>query len=370
MRQNRERVKIAIEGEIQTKKRNDMKNVFCKLCLALAVVAAAVGCKSFHTLSSTKKVAQGAPYELLVVCNAPEWEGELGEALRALLEEPVPMLNQAEPHFDVLRITAGDFRNILTEHRNILKVVVSPQVAQTAIIAQYDVAAAPQLVMTFQGASQQAMVEYLRTNGDALLRVLEMAERDRTVKYAERHNVQLLNELIKEEFGVDMRVPKGYELRSQSADFLWASYEFPAASQGFFIYTYPYRGKGSLSVERLVAMRNEFARRIPGPSDGSYMVTVEQIPDAETGDYTPFEPDYAVVQIGDRKWIEMRGFWDVAGDFMGGPFVSYTTVNEAAGEVFTIDCYVHSPKDGKRNYIRALEHLVYLVKFPAVKTAE
>ena len=33
-------------------------------------------------------------------------------------------------------------------------------------------------------------------------------------------------------------------------------------------------------------------------------------------------------------------------------------------EVFTIDCYVHSPKYGKRNFIRPLEHLVYLISFP------
>ena len=345
-----------------------MKRFVYRLIVAVVAVAIALGCESFHTLSRNKKVSQGAPYEVLVVCNAPEWEGELGKELRALLEAPVPMLNQTEPHFNVLRITAGDFRNILTEHRNILKVVVSPKVAETAIVAQYDVTATPQIELTFQGASQQAMVEYLRTNGESLLRVLEMAERDRTVKFAERHNVQVLNQLVKDEFGVDMRVPKGYELRSQSKDFLWASYEYPVASQGFFIYTYPYAGKGSLTVERLVAMRNEFARRIPGPSDGSYMVTVEQIPDAESGEYTPFVPDYEVVQIGGRKWIEMRGFWDVAGDFMGGPFVSYTTVNEAAGEVFSIDSYVHSPKYGKRNFIRALEHLVYLVKFPEVST--
>ncbi len=341
-----------------------MKRLFYRLAIAAAVVAAAVGCESFHTLSSNKKAAQGAPYELLVVCNAPEWEGELGKQLRELLEQPVPMLNQAEPLFNVLRITAGDFRNLLTEHRNILKIVVSPKVAEAAIIAKYDVTAAPQIELTFQGASQQQMVDYLHANGESLVRVLEMAERDRTVKFAERHNVQLLGQLIKEEFGVEMRVPKGYELRAQSKDFLWASYEYPVASQGFFIYTYPYKGKGSLTVERLVAMRNEFASRIPGPSDGSYMVTVEQIPDAETGEYTPFEPDYAVVQIGDRKWIELRGFWDVEHDFMGGPFVSYTTVNELSGEVFTIDCYVHSPKYGKRNFIRALEHLVYLIKFP------
>ena len=61
----------------------------------------------------------------------------------------------------------------------------------------------------------------------------------------------------------------------------------------------------------------------------------------------------------------MRGFWDVEGDFMGGPFVSYTTVDTATDRVVTLDCYVYSPKLPKRNYMREVEHLLHLVKFPA-----
>ena len=95
------------------------------------------------------------------------------------------------------------------------------------------------------------------------------------------------------------------------------------------------------------------------------MTTVDKLPDAEAKDYVPFSPEYRTVKIGDRAWIEMRGLWDVENDFMGGPFVSYTTVNEQTGRVLTLDCYVYSPKYGKRNYLRALEHLVYLIDFPA-----
>lgn len=57
-----------------------------------------------------------------------------------------------------------------------------------------------------------------------------------------------------------------------------------------------------------------------------------------------FEPDYRMFRLEGRLWCELRGFWDVHGDFMGGPFVSYTTVDTATGRVLTIDCYVYSPK--------------------------
>ncbi|MBR0393898.1 MAG: DUF4837 family protein [Alistipes sp.] len=347
-----------------------MKNFLKSISALICMLLIATGCDSFNSLSRNNKATQGSPYELLVVCNNTEWEGKVGEALRSLLEQPVPMLNQNEPMFNVLRITAGDFKNLLVQHRNILKVVVSQKATRAAIVAQYDVEAAPQIVLTLQGPTQESMLEYLAENGEALLQVLEMAERDRTVRYAEKYANHTLSKIIKEVVGVDFRVPKGYVLRAQSENFVWASHEYPTASQGFFIYSYPYKSKGSLSVEYLVAMRNKFAKRIPGPSDGSYMITVEEIPDADGVHSTPLMPEYRVLEIEGRKWIELRGFWDVENDFMGGPFVSYTTIDAASGNIVTLDCYVHSPKYGKRNFLRPLEHLVHLIKIPATQSAE
>jgi hypothetical protein len=95
------------------------------------------------------------------------------------------------------------------------------------------------------------------------------------------------------------------------------------------------------------------------------MITVDKIADESGEEYVPFVPDYRTIRIGERPWIEMVGLWDVENYFMGGPYVSYTTVNQATQEVITIDCYLYSPKEEKRNMLRELEHMVYLVEFPA-----
>ena len=81
-------------------------------------------------------------------------------------------------------------------------------------------------------------------------------------------------------------------------------------------------------------------------------------------EYVPFKPDYRTIRIGERPWIEMAGLWEVEGYFMGGPFVSYTTVNQKTKEVITLDCYVYSPDKEKRNMLRELQHLVYLMDIP------
>ena len=331
-----------------------------KSLFVVVVLLSAVGCDSFRSLTGAKKTAQGSPYEVLVVCDGYEWESALGVELKALVE----MLNQVEPMFNVVRITARDFKHLLPSYRNILKVKASPEVKETAILAQYNVVAAPQIVLTFQGPSIQAMVEYLKANGATLLQVLEMAERNRTIEYAKKQGAKALEKIVKEEFDVDMAISNGYLFRAESEDFVWASNEYPVASQGFFIYTHPFNGKASITTEALVKARNEFAKRIPGPADGSYMATVKRIPNIEDDGYVDFLPQRKVVKINGREWIELRGFWEVKGDFMGGPFVSYTTLDERTGKLFTLDCYVYSPKYGKRNFLRPLEHLVFGVTFP------
>ena len=335
-----------------------------KSLFVVVVLLSAVGCDSFRSLTGAKKTAQGSPYEVLVVCDGYEWESALGAELKALLETPVEMLNQVEPMFNVVRITARDFKHQLPSYRNILKVKASPDVKETAILAQYNVVASPQIVRTFQGPSNQAMVEYLKANGASLLQVLEMAERNRTIEYAKKQGAKALEKIIKEEFDVEMPISNGYLFRAESDDFVWASNEYPVASQGFFIYTHPFNGKASTTTEALVKARNEFAKRIPGPADDSYMATVKRIPNIEDDGYVDFLPQRKVVKINGREWIELRGFWEVKGDFMGGPFVSYTTLDERTGELFTLDCYVYSPKYGKRNFLRPLEHLVFGITFP------
>lgn len=328
------------------------------VCLAIAFAALSVsGCKSFYKLGSEPGItAQGAAYELVVVCNTPTWEGEAGETLRSILQQPVPALNQQEPMWNVLRVTPDGFKNVIAKHRNVIKLLVDENV-EPAIGIQYDVSAHPQTVMLIQAPTQAALSEYIEESKENILYVLEKSERDRTLEYANKYYEGSLRAMIQEKFGVDMKVPKGYMLRSSSEDFIWISYEHKLASQGFFIYSYPYKGAQSLRPEALVAARNKFASRIPGPSEGSYMIT-----------YDEAEPLSRAIRINGRLWVEMRGLWDVKNDFMGGPFVSYSTVDTETNRVVTLDCYVYSPQLPKRNYIRPLEHLVYLMEFP--ETAE
>lgn len=332
-------------------------NRILTILLSVATVIGAVSCDALHTVSSNSVTSQGAPYELIVVANQPQWEGQLGDTLRSVLTAPIPYLQQTEPFFDVLRVTNQGYNNLVTKHRNILVNNIDPKLESTSASVQYDLFASPQVVVTLSGPTDEDITLYLSENREQIVEVLESAERDRAINYAAKFNVTSLNALIESKFGFEMKIPMGYSLRNEGEDFVWISYEYPTASQGIIIYKYPAtNGVKSLAAEDLVAARNRFTSMVPGPSDGSYMTT-----------FMDYAPDYRTYRLEGRLWAEMHGLWEVEGDFMGGPFVSFSTIDTQTDEVITIDCYVYSPKLPKRNFVRGVEQLIYNVKFPESK---
>lgn len=331
-----------------------MKQIFSLILACGAILWALPGCDALNKLSDAKRnSAQGAPYEVVAVCTQPQWESPLGDTLRVILRAQDPYLNSAEPLFSLFQVTPRNLTKIVSDHRNRIDIDIDPRYEQAVAEVAYDVTASPQILVTLKAPSEAVLTDYLSENRESLVQLFEKTERDRDVNYARNYNEKFIGEQIENTFGIRMNVPKGYVLAKQTADFMWIRYEYPSASKGFMLYSYPYEGKMSLSDGELQAKRLKFAREIPGPSEGSYMTTSPVFP-----------PQYRMVKIGDRTWAELRGFWDVENDFMGGPFVSYSTVDEASGRVLTIDGYIYSPKLDKRNFMREVEHLVYMIDFP------
>lgn len=331
-------------------------SAFLKSLLAVSIIITLSALSGCNVRVADNPNANGVPYEIIVSIKQAEWDGELGDTLRAVLKAPVPMINQYEPQYNLLRVNPQAVDGLILRHRNILNVFVSSDnYKEAGSRVDYDKYSKPQVVVTLFGPDEASIIKYLSDNKEAVQRIFEIVERDRTVALVKRAKEPVVQNAVLTAFDMNLGIPRGYKVRNKIGDdFLWISNEHPNASQGIVIYTYPYSGKEDLRAKNIVARRNEFVSRIPGPSDGSYMTT------SDYGDM-----DYSQLQINGRQWVKMRGFWDVENDFMGGPFINYSTLNPNTGEIIAIDFYVYSPDKPKRNMLRSLDHLVYTVSFPA-----
>lgn len=327
-----------------------MKNV--QLLTLLALCVAFFGCSD-----SGKKYlpdSKGAPYEIFVVADKAMWKGELGDTLRHVMGESIPMLNQPEPMFTLLSVPAINYENTLKMHRNIIVVNIDSKADSSSITAAYDVSSKPQLEVTITARNQRDAINYIAENRSALQQIFTMAERDRLVVRSKKLSNKDINKIFMEKFGFEAYIPDSYTVRRDEPNFIWTSNELSMISMGIVVYQYPYEQPDQFSLPNLIEKRNSFVNRyIPGPTDGSYMTTTSLV-----------EPTTRTLKINGRAWTEIRGFWEVENNYMGGPFISYSTLDHNTGMIVTIDNYLFSPKHPKRNYYRQLENFIFTVNFP------
>ncbi len=319
-----------------------MKNLLFLLVVVLFISCAPTG--------DNKPSSQGAPYEIIVVADHTVWDGAAGEAIRAMLQQRVPMVNREEPQFDVLRVLPAGFKNLVTRHPNILIVRIDPTVAEPLLGMNENVYAAPQAVLTLSAPDEESLVQLINDQRENIMLVLEAAHRMRDVSTAQTHTPKEIATVIEQKFGITLATYPGYVVAGEKEDFLWLRYEMPTASQGIVVYTYPFESSMDLTEQNILKRRDEFVANIPGEVAGSHMATNTEM----------HEMTYKTIH--GRPWVEVRGFWRVQGDYMGGPFVSYSTLDMERSRIVVIDFYVYSPQLKQRNFIRQLEHLIYTAK--------
>ena len=103
------------------------------------------------------------------------------------------------------------------------------------------------------------------------------------------------------------------------------------------------------TMENIIAARNQIMQEnVPGMFDGSYMTTS-----------TAIEPSMRYLRFHGREFVETRGFWEMHGDFMGGPFVSHSFYSPDGQYIIVLEAFVYAPKYDKRQYLRQVESLLY-----------
>ena len=317
-----------------------------KIILPLFFIFTFFGCDEIE--SSLMKASTGKSGEVLVVIQKHLWQGETGSILKKNLNVDFPGLPQSEPRFSVTNIPHVAFSNIFKNHRNIILTEVSSKITKSIITYKYDVYASPQLVINIKAKSTKELNQLLNSKIIEITDLIENTELDRLAKnYSRLKNKEIYNQL-KKNHKIKLTVPKGYKLDVDTNNFIWISHETPLISQGILIYYYNYTDTNSFALENLLNKRDTILKyNVPGARENSYMSTDRE-----------FYLEFKELIKNERYTAEIRGLWNVKGDFMGGPFVNTSFVDEKNNRIITIDAFVYSPKKDKRNYVRQLEAIV------------
>jgi hypothetical protein len=300
--------------------------------------------------------ATGTAYEIVASVDRGEWNGELGDLIKADLASDIPMLPQSEPSFRIMYAEPGRFGSLLRYVRNIFIVDIDPaKYTQVALHYERNKWARGQVVLMMDAPDRQSVISFFEKNGGRISKFFSKVEMNRATMLVAGSAPTAPMDTLLRRLKVKMSLP--YEMKAVGGgdNFFWASDDGKRGRSDIIVYDFPYTDPNTFTPEYLIAKRDSVLKRnMPGGRPDSYMTTE-----------TLITPEYEPITFRGQYCGLMRGLWKMVGDLMGGPFVSIARVDEANGRIVVAEGFVYAPETKKRNFIRKLEASLYTLLLPS-----
>ena len=319
--------------------------------IAMAIVAlSAISCKEETKKRVLLPNISGKAGEVIVVITKGDWEGIVGTTLRDTLGCECPYLPQREPLYTLVNVAPSGFSTMFQVHRNIIMVNISSTVTEPGVVYRKDVWAAPQCVINVNATNAESAAQLIKDQSANIKATLEQAERDRIIRNARRYEEIKLRPVITKLFGGTPHFPSGYQLKKTTEDFAWITYDTQFTMQSILMFRYPVvKGEDMMNLDNIIRNTNEALKNnVPGMFENTYMTIT---------DFS--RPTLEYLRYKGRDFAQMRGFWEVHNDYMGGPFVSHIFYSPDGTEMIELLGFVYAPKYDKRQYLRQVESVIY-----------
>ena len=320
-------------------------NIFSWLLLLLSTLSA---CSSGgeQKKKGVTAPAQSAPYELLIVANKEWLQTTAGKSLMNVVESEVVGLPQYEPCFRCTKINPVAFDGTFKMYGNVVVADIGSKYKEAEMRVSRDVYCRPQLIIFLTAPNDQAFTTLAESRKGQILDMLNEQEFSRERRVLARSHSGIVDRQAQKQFGVSIHAPADIDKIKVGQQFFWASASKQEFRLNLCIYTLPLR---PLTQDDFVALRDSVMKiNIPGGHDYQWMET-----DART----------VSSQVTAQGRMEVRGLWDMRGDAMGGPFVSYVQPDTAHQRLLVIEGFIFAPQAKKRPLIRGLEAALQTLTF-------
>ena len=316
------------------------------LLLAVLLVACSGEGEKKKVLVSSK----GLPSELLLVVDKAVWNSDLQDSINGIVKAQVPGLMQVEELFRVTRILSHDYEATHTTFHTKLFVKVDKDLDKPMMGTRRNEYAKPQLELVVAAPTLDELREYLTLNSERIKEILVEAQIEKRVEQLRKKYSKKVDDDRKEVLGMSVRAPENMKATKKGERFLWGGTNLLEKDMNLVVYTYDWHGEELVYTGSYVEIRDSVMKHnIPGSSEGQWMQTVR-----ERENNHPLV-ECAEREINGRKVMEARGLWEMRNGALGGPFVSISRVDTAAGRVIVGEGFVYSPSTDKRDLVRQME---------------
>jgi len=320
--------------------------------------------------------ANGDIGEIVLSLDSAQWEGEVGAAIRKVLEKPIEALPQDEAQFTLrkaspLKINSGlkKTKNLLyvvaldddSRESNVLKKLISEETIKKLnndpskyIVVLRDQFARGQIVVFLFAKNKELLAQKILENAESIRNVFENEETDRLKGKLFASRSKDIELTIAEDHEYSISVPYGYDLAKNVNNFVWIRQLDIDVEKSLFIYEEDYSTQYQL--DRISDLRDEITSTYLRDSEKPDIFIKQQ-------KILPMITD--TVTVKNKFALKNRGLWQISDFSGGGPFVSYVLVDEKKGKLFYIEGYVYAPGEYKKNYVRELEAILSTFTLPS-----
>lgn len=315
--------------------------------------------------------ARGEAGEILLVVDSTYWNGPIGDALRQTFRISVEGLPQNEPMFTLRYIDPLQLNSVLRSAKNMIfvttmegKSLANRQLKSSFtkesldrienneelfMLTKEDEFAHGQHIMHLFGQNAEILEENISENKESLREYFNEVERNRLIKdlYAAKEQKSLAKNLMKKhEFS--LRIPFGYDLAKNEENFVWLR-QLGDIEKNIFVAYKDYDSEGLFSADSILSLRESIGKKYIFDKDKKdlYLTTQRIVP-----------LDTTVVNFNGKYAVEAKGLWKLSDNSLGGPFVSYTFVDESLNRLYYIEGFVAAPGEDKLEPMREMEAIL------------
>lgn len=316
------------------------------LVLALSIFTL-ISCESNNSIALSP--SSGNINNLSVVIDNDLWEGSIGESIRNVIGASLYGLPQDESLFTMRQMPTVVFSDFARRNRTVLKIEKGKE-ADTKFYE--NPFAKPQKMVVVSGQTNQEVIQQIEANAQKIISIFKSEE----IKEKQRRFSKSLNKNnnIEKVLGLTVNFPSAYRVAKEDKNFFWLRRDIKTGTMNFLVYEVPLNeiSEGEEAINDVIKMRDSIGKvHIPGPLDGSYMITEEA--------YTPFLSNTI---IDNKTTFETRSTWEVKDAYMAGPFLNYAIKDEINQRYIIFEGFAFAPSVAKRDYMFELEAIAKSLK--------
>ena len=323
-----------------------------------------------------KRPAGGDADEIIVVVDSAVWDGPVGEQVRKTLAAPMIGMRQDEALFDIYKVNPLKLNSVLKSAYNMIYITTldsrtnqSKELramftdeslkkiqSDTSFfqVTEENKFALGQKVLYLFANNEQDLANKIARNRGAILNVFETQARKITkARILDSRSTGIEKKII-DGHGYSIQVPYGWDLAADLPDFVWIRELDRQKEKNIFIYQERYTDMKVFNDIGALRDRITELHLRDGQKTDLYVKRQEIIP--------VFSKQ---INFNNKFAMESRGLWAVSDNTAGGPFLSYTLVDEENQMLYYIEGYVFHAAGKKKRLMREMDAILSTFRMPS-----